>query len=70
MGPLNGMTVRHSTNTTDQNVFDKLDTFIKETLLRGVKIDDAERMCKLQSAKQMWDLLQSAHTKREYSNHI
>lgn len=44
-GLLNGTIVRHATNATDQDMFDML--------LRGVKIDDAERMCELQSAKQM-----------------
>ncbi|OWY94647.1 hypothetical protein PHMEG_00035568 [Phytophthora megakarya] len=47
-----------------------LDYFVKDTLLRGAKVVDAERMCDLPTGKEMWEDLEAHHTTREFSNYV
>ncbi|POM76713.1 LOW QUALITY PROTEIN: Hypothetical protein PHPALM_6018 [Phytophthora palmivora] len=65
-GLVDGTVVRPVPAGPEQQQFDMLDFFVKDTLLRGVKMDDAERICDLSSGKEMWEDLEAHHTKQVF----
>ncbi|KAG6618351.1 uncharacterized protein IUM83_01337 [Phytophthora cinnamomi] len=61
---------RHATDATQQAVFDKRDRLARAAILRGLRgctNDDASEVCRMPSAKDMWDTLVSDHTQRDFS---
>lgn len=65
-----GELARDPTDAVQQAAYDKKDLLVRDTLLRSVKQDDAERICDLATPRGMWDVLDARHTKREYSNYV
>lgn len=45
---------------------DSMDDFSKDSLLRGVKTEDTERICEMGTAAEMWHAIESIYTKGEY----
>ncbi|EGZ11801.1 hypothetical protein PHYSODRAFT_399343, partial [Phytophthora sojae] len=69
-GLVDGSIVRPLLAGPAQQQYDQLDFFVKDTLLRRAKVEDAERMCDLPSGREMWEDLEAHHTKREFSNYV
>ncbi|KAG3107912.1 hypothetical protein PI124_g16737 [Phytophthora idaei] len=69
-GIVDGSITRPIVQGAAQQQYDKLDYFVKDSLLRGAKVEGAERMCDLSSGKEMWEDLEAHYTKREFSNYV
>ncbi|KAJ8524899.1 hypothetical protein ON010_g16217 [Phytophthora cinnamomi] len=69
-GLVDGTILRPAVAGPGQQQYDQLDGFVKDTLLRGAKVEDAERLCDLPTASEMWEDLEAHHTKREFSNFV
>ncbi|RAW23273.1 hypothetical protein PC110_g20295 [Phytophthora cactorum] len=69
-GLVDGSIQRPGVEGAPQRDYDTLDFFVKNTLLRGAKVEDAERICDLPIGKEMWEDLEAHHTKREFSKYV
>ncbi|DBA03044.1 TPA: hypothetical protein N0F65_003232 [Lagenidium giganteum] len=66
-GHLDGSVVRDPADAALRAQFDARD---RDAPLRSVSTSDAERMCELATAREMWENLEQQYTKREFGNYV
>ncbi|OWY94808.1 hypothetical protein PHMEG_00035356 [Phytophthora megakarya] len=59
--------MRHGMDPVQQGHFDDRNRLAMETIIRGVKGADAQKVCIFSTAKEMWDTLIAEKTQRDFS---
>ncbi|KAF4132727.1 Integrase core domain [Phytophthora infestans] len=62
-----GEEMRHAFDPVLQRQFDDRNRLAMETIIRGVKGADAQKVCICSTAKEMWDTLTAEKTQRDFS---
>jgi len=66
-GVVTGDETRHAFDPVLQRQFDDRNRLAMETIIRGVKGADAQKVCVCSTAREMWDTLSAEKTQRDFS---